>query len=70
MEAPAAARQPVVRISLADPHQRGAETVRWQIATAVAGSNMGIHPLNQPDVEASKIATRKLTSASRSPDSR
>jgi transaldolase/glucose-6-phosphate isomerase len=35
---------------------------RWEIATAVAGSVLGINAFNQPDVEASKIATRKLTS--------
>jgi transaldolase/glucose-6-phosphate isomerase len=34
---------------------------RWEIATAVAGSVIGINAFNQPDVEASKIATRKLT---------
>ena len=31
------------------------------MATAVAGAILGIHPFDQPDVEASKIATRKLT---------
>jgi transaldolase/glucose-6-phosphate isomerase len=35
--------------------------LRWEIATAVAGSVIGINAFNQPDVEASKIATRKLT---------
>jgi transaldolase / glucose-6-phosphate isomerase len=35
----------------------------WEIATAVAGSIIGINAFNQPDVEASKIATRNLTSA-------
>jgi len=35
---------------------------RWEIATAVAGSVIGINAFNQPDVEASKVATRKLTS--------
>ena len=39
----------------------GEEFFRWEIATAVAGSILGIHPFDQPDVEASKIATRKLT---------
>jgi transaldolase/glucose-6-phosphate isomerase len=34
---------------------------RWEIATAVAGSVIGINAFNQPDVEASKIETRKLT---------
>ena len=53
--------QPVVRIGLTDAYQLGAEFFRWEIATAVAGSILGIHPFNQPDVEASKVATRKLT---------
>ncbi|MGA8838151.1 MAG: transaldolase, partial [Candidatus Sulfotelmatobacter sp.] len=35
---------------------------RWEIATAVAGSIIGINAFNQPDVEASKIVTKKLTS--------
>lgn len=57
-----AAGQPVVRLSVSDPYQIGAEMFRWEIATAVAGAIIGINPFNQPDVEASKIATRKLTS--------
>jgi len=57
-----AADQPVVRIAVADPYQLGEEMFRWEIATAVAGAIIGINPFNQPDVEASKIATRKLTS--------
>ncbi|WP_342643160.1 bifunctional transaldolase/phosoglucose isomerase [Rhodoligotrophos ferricapiens] len=55
------AGQPVVRISLADPYQIGQEFYRWEVATAVAGSVIGINAFNQPDVEASKIATRQLT---------
>ncbi len=51
----------VVRISLTDVYDLGQEFFRWEIATAVAGSIIGINPFNQPDVEASKIATRKLT---------
>ena len=61
VEALARAGQPVVRIAVADIYDLGQEFFRWQIATAVAGSIMGIHPFNQPDVEASKVATRKLT---------
>jgi transaldolase/glucose-6-phosphate isomerase len=38
------------------------EFVRWEIATAIAGAVIGINPFNQPDVEASKVATRTLTS--------
>jgi transaldolase/glucose-6-phosphate isomerase len=56
------AGHPVVRISMADVYDLGAEFFRWEIATAVAGSIIGINAFNQPDVEASKIATRNLTS--------
>jgi len=55
------AGQPLVRISVVDMNDLGQEFFRWEIATAVAGSIMGIHPFNQPDVEASKLATLKLT---------
>jgi len=54
--------QPVVRISLGDTYDLGQEFFRWEIATAVAGSIIGINPFNQPDVEASKVVTRSLTS--------
>ncbi len=57
------AEQPVVRITVTDPYHLGQEFFRWEIATAVAGSVLGIHAFNQPDVEASKIATRQLTTA-------
>ena len=55
------AGHPVVRISLADTWDLGSEFFRWEIATAVAGSILGINPFDQPDVEASKVATRRLT---------
>jgi len=57
-----AAGHPVVRIAVEDRYDLGQEFFRWEIATAVAGSVLGIHPFNQPDVEASKIAAKKLTS--------
>jgi hypothetical protein len=47
---------------MADIYDLGAEFFRWEIATAVAGSIIGINAFNQPDVEASKIATKTLTS--------
>jgi len=56
------AGQPVVRITMPDTYHLGAEFFRWEIATAVAGSIIGINAFNQPDVEASKVATRALTS--------
>ena len=63
VEALERAGHPVVRIPVKDVYDLGQEYFRWEIATAVAGSIMGIHPFNQPDVEASKIATQKLTDA-------
>jgi transaldolase / glucose-6-phosphate isomerase len=62
VEALAKAGHPVVRITLSDVYNLGQEMFRWEIATAVAGSVIGINAFNQPDVEASKIETRKLTS--------
>ena len=58
-----AAGHPVVRLTLADPMQVGQAFFLWEFATAVAGSVIGIDPFDQPDVEASKIETRKLTDA-------
>ena len=55
------AGHPVIRIVLDDPYDLGEEFFRWEFATAVAGSVLGVHPFDQPDVEASKTATRKLT---------
>ena len=57
------AGHPVVKIAVADIYDLGQEYFRWEIATAVAGSILGINAFNQPDVEASKGATRELTSA-------
>lgn len=55
------AGHPVIIISVADVYDLGKEFFRWEFATAVAGSIIGINPFDQPDVEASKIETRKLT---------
>ena len=52
----------LVRVTLPNIYNLGQEFFRWEIATAVAGSILGINAFNQPDVEASKIETRKLTS--------
>jgi transaldolase/glucose-6-phosphate isomerase len=57
------AGQPVVRIEIADPAHLGQEFFRWEMATAVAGAVLGINTFDQPDVEASKVATRELTDA-------
>jgi glucose-6-phosphate isomerase len=57
------AGQPVVHIDIEDSYNLGQEWFRWEIATAVSGALMGINPFDQPDVEASKVVTRKLTTA-------
>ncbi len=61
VDALARAGHPIVRITLDDPYDLGAEFFRWEIATATAGAILGINPFDQPDVEASKTATRRLT---------
>jgi transaldolase/glucose-6-phosphate isomerase len=57
------AGHPVVRIVMKSIDHLGQEFFRFEIATAVAGSILGINPFNQPDVEAAKIKTRELTAA-------
>ena len=52
---------PVIEIDCPDLASLGAEFFRWEFATAVAGAHLGLHPFDQPDVEAAKIAARKLT---------
>jgi glucose-6-phosphate isomerase len=54
--------QPVIRIVLPEIMNLGQEFFRWEFAVAVAGAVMEINPFNQPDVEASKIVTKKITS--------
>jgi transaldolase/glucose-6-phosphate isomerase len=61
VEALVSAGIPVLRIDVPEVYGLAAEFFRWEIATAVAGAVMGINPFDQPDVEASKIETRKLT---------
>jgi transaldolase / glucose-6-phosphate isomerase len=55
------AGQPVITIDLPDIYDLGQEFFRWEMATAVAGSILGINAFDQPDVEASKVVTRQLT---------
>ncbi len=60
-----AAGHPVRHIGLADPLDVGAEFVRWEVATAVAGIVLGIDPFDQPNVQESKDATKALLEAYR-----
>jgi len=55
-----AAGHPVIRMELSDPIDLGAEIVRWEVATAIAGAVLGIDPFDQPNVEEAKQLTRDL----------
>lgn len=57
-----AAGHPVVHFEIEDLYEIFGQFFTWEVATAVAGSVMGINPFNQPDVESAKIETRALTS--------
>jgi glucose-6-phosphate isomerase/transaldolase/glucose-6-phosphate isomerase len=57
----AASGHPVISIEIADLYEIFGQFFTWEVATAVAGSVMGINPFNQPDVESAKIETRALT---------
>ena len=51
---------PVVEIDLPEPLALGAEFMRWEIATAVAGAILTINPFDQPNVQQAKDATNVL----------
>jgi glucose-6-phosphate isomerase len=51
---------PIVDLDLAEPSALGAEFVRWEIATAVAGALLHINPFDEPNVQQAKDATRVL----------
>ncbi|MFN2466968.1 MAG: hypothetical protein ABR521_02375 [Gaiellaceae bacterium] len=49
-----------VRVS--DPYELGREFFRWEFATAVAGSILGVNPFDQPNVQEAKDRTAALLS--------
>jgi glucose-6-phosphate isomerase len=51
---------PSIDIHLAEPLAIGAEFVRWEIATAVAGALLQINPFDEPNVQQAKDATKSL----------
>ncbi len=54
------AGHPIVTIDIMDPYDIAQEFFRFEIATAVAGSILGINPFDQPNVQESKDVTKKL----------
>jgi transaldolase/glucose-6-phosphate isomerase len=57
---------PEVRLSA--PYELGQEFYRWEFATAVAGSILGINPFNQPNVQAAKDKTNEVLASGGDPD--
>jgi len=51
---------PVATLSLQELPAIGAEFVRWEIATAIAGVLLGINPFDEPNVQQAKDATNAL----------
>jgi transaldolase / glucose-6-phosphate isomerase len=54
------AGHPVVTLTLRDKLDLGGEFVRWEIATAIAGSILGIDAFDQPNVQESKDNTLRV----------
>jgi len=52
------AKQPVLEFNLPDVYSIGAEMFRWEIATIVACSIIGVNAFDQPNVESSKKITK------------
>jgi len=57
---------PTVSIDWKEPVELGAEFMRWEIATAVAGALLGINPFDEPNVQQAKDATNTLLAAFKS----
>ena len=54
------AGHPTMTLTLPDIWDVGAEFMRWEIAVAAAGAVLGIDPFDQPNVQESKDATKRL----------
>ena len=54
------AGHPLLAYRLNDAYDLGAEFIRWEIATAVAGHLMQIDPFDQPNVQEAKDHTKRL----------
>ena len=51
---------PIARWRMDNLEQIGAEFYKWEVATALAGRELGINPFDEPDVNDSKAKTRAL----------
>ena len=51
---------PVLSLTLQDRYDLAGEFFRWEVATALAGHLLGIHPFDQPNVQESKDNTARV----------
>jgi len=51
---------PILTLTLQDRYDLAGEFFRWEVATAVAGHLLGIHPFDQPNVQESKDNTARV----------
>lgn len=54
---------PLLELTLADRESLGGEMYRWEMATAIAGHLLDIHPFDQPDVQSAKTRTGEILAA-------
>jgi len=57
---PSTSDGPTATIVIPEPAALGAEFVRWEIATAIAGALLDVNPFDEPNVQQAKDATRVL----------
>src|SRR5579862_2465234 len=55
-------------VRLSGDYELGQEFFRWEFATAVAGSILGIDPFDQPDVQSAKDKTKEVLASGSEPD--
>ena len=55
-----AAGAPIADIEMVGTFALGAEFLRWEIATAIAGALLRVNPFDEPNVQQAKDATRRL----------
>jgi len=55
-------------VRLTGEYELGQEFFRWEFATAVAGSILGINPFDQPDVQFAKDKTKEVLASGSEPD--
>jgi transaldolase / glucose-6-phosphate isomerase len=55
-------------LRLSSEYELGQEFFRWEFATAVAGSILGINPFDQPDVQSAKDKTKEVLASGAEPD--